>query len=246
MNRRNFAGVAFAMTALMAAVTARAAEPCPPPVVAVSGGTTASTTCPTVALNSYSTTFSTKENPLSQGGMWVNGKANGLKWNNVQSNGAGAFAAGFPTSGHYDDSIAHLAGTFNSNQFAQGTVSRAAGYSTGHEIELLVRFSITANSAKGYEVYWSTNGGIYIVRWNGPLDSFSPLAVADGYYAVDGDTMRVEAVGTTITVFVNGRAILSTTDSSYSNGSPGMGFMPWGDNAVLTNYGWKSFQGGNL
>ncbi len=246
MKRRNFAVVAFAMSGLLAAVAARAAQPCPPPVVSVSGGTTTSTSCPTSSLTNYATTFSTKENPLSQAGVWVNGKLNGGNWNNVQSNGAGAFASAFPTPGHYDDSIAHLAGTFTSNQFAQGTVSRAAGYSVGHEIELLVRFNISSGSAKGYEAYWSTNGGIYIVRWNGPLDSFTPLAVADGFNAVDGDVMRVEAIGTTITVYVNGRAVVSATDSAYSSGSPGVGFMPWGDNAVLTNYGWKSFQAGNL
>jgi len=197
---------------------------------------------------SYSTNFTLTENPISEGGKWINGKLDGIAWNNVQTNGSGAFAAAAQSNGKYDDCIAHINPTFmafNANQYAQGTVYRAAGYMDGHEIELHLRFSTTANNARGYEIYWSTNTGLYIVRWNGPRDSFEPL-VTTSVTAVDGDVLRAEIIGTRITVYRNGTQVLATNDATYSTGQPGIGFCPYPGNTHLTSYGWKNYQAGSL
>jgi hypothetical protein len=232
----------------------RAAEPCPPPLVGVDGGSSASTTCPTSTGSAYSTNFTGTENPLSEGGKWINGKAVGLSWNNVQTVPGKAYAAQFVglSSSRYDDCLAHLNTSFTANQYAQGTVSRVSGYRNPidkHEIELLLRFQLTANSARGYEVLWGQDGEIYVVRWNGPLGSYTALANipdAPGNKAVDGDVLRAEMIGSVIRVYRNGALVLTApADSTYTTGQPGIGFWPTAG-STLSSYGWKNFQAGSL
>ena len=100
------------------------------------------------ASNDFTTSFPLTEDPISQGSIWLNGLADGLDWNNVKTNGSGAFGSNFVTT--FDDDLAHLKTsyrTFANNQVVQGTIFRSAGYFPGtakHECELLFRFSISA------------------------------------------------------------------------------------------------------
>jgi hypothetical protein len=198
---------------------------------------------------SYTTNFPATENPISQGGMWINGKAVGLDWNNVQTTPGKAFAAAFV--GGYDDPIAVLNTTFTANQYAQGTVYRAAGYSpsTNHEIELLLRFRITPDTARGYEILWGHGGELNIVRWNGPYGSYTPLLGTIGPNlgaAVDGDVLRGEIVGNVVRVYKNGTLVATTpADNTFADGQPGIGFWPR-PGATLQSFGWKSFSAGSL
>ncbi len=140
---------------------------------------------------------------------------------------------------------------FTANQFAQGTVSRVAGYrnpSDKHEIELLLRFQITPNGARGYEILWGQDGEIWIVRWNGPLGNYTALnGLPDSAsnMAVDGDVLRAEIIGNAIRVYRNGALVLTASDSTYSNGQPGMGFWPTAG-STLASYGWKTYTAGSL
>jgi subtilisin family serine protease len=198
---------------------------------------------------SYTTNFPATENPISQGGMWINGKAVGLDWNNVQTTPGKAFAAAFV--GGYDDPIAVLNTTFTANQYAQGTVYRAAGYSpsTNHEIELLLRFRITPDTARGYEILWGHGGELNVVRWNGPYGSYTPLLGTIGPNigaAVDGDVLRGEIVGNVVRVYKNGTLVATTpADNTFADGQPGIGFWPR-PGATLQSFGWKSFSAGSL
>jgi hypothetical protein len=63
--------------------------------------------------------------------------------------------------------------------------------------------------------------------------------------AVDGDVLRFEISGTTMTVKRNGVLQFTTTDSSYADGQPGIGFWPT-NGSTLSSYGWKDFQAGEL
>jgi hypothetical protein len=126
------------------------------------------------------------------------------------------------------------------------------GYSASHEIELLLRFSISGHDAYGYEVLWGLSGYLAVVRWNGPLGDYTPIydpGVGSLRVPRDGDVLRAEMDGTIITVKLNG-AIVATVDVSivgavWTSGQPGIGFWPV-DDAIPANYGWKSFEGGNL
>ena len=201
-------------------------------------------------VGNFTTTFATNGNPISEGGKWANGLADGIDWTDCQviTNILSATSAEVTTP-PFNDSIAHLKTsfrTFTPNQFAQGTVHRTAGYTTGHEIELLLRFSITSHSASGYEVYWSTNGGINIVRWNGLINDFVTKTTASPGLANDGDIVRAEIVGSNITVKINGSVVLTDTDTTWTTGQPGVGNNPFGVGFTFFDYGWSSFTAGNL
>jgi chitodextrinase len=195
---------------------------------------------------SYSTTFGASENPISEGGRWINGQATGLDWHNVRTTPGKAFGADFAPG--YDDDIAHLNTSFTPNQYAEATVYRAPGYSPGvnHEVELLLRFKITPHNARGYEVLWSHQGHIAIVRWNGPLGDYTPLLdnVQIGP-AVDGDVLRAEIINGVVRVYRNGTLVATgPPDNTWIDGQPGIGFWPK-PGAIPENYGWRRFEAGN-
>jgi hypothetical protein len=255
MTFRKLLTISSAPGILLWCMASTAATPCPPPQNAVQGGTSVSTPCGSVA---YSTNFSLTENPISEGGKWITGKTTGLDWNNPESNSGKAYASVLSgaTGSRYDDSIAHLSTslqTFNANQYAQGTVYLVSGYSASHEVELLLRFSIAPHNAHGYEVLWGLTGYLAVVRWNGALGSYTPLydpGVGSIPVPKDGDVLRAEISGNTLTVKRNGTTV-ATVDINvaggtvWSSGQPGIGFWPV-DGATPKNLGWKSFQAGNL
>jgi hypothetical protein len=242
----------FATASLFVWSGGRAQTPCPVPQLSVEGGTSAATPCPPPS-TSYTTSFNVTENPLSEGGKWSTGKATGLDWNNPETASGRAVASvrSGVTGSRYDDSVAHLRSTFidfQPNQYAQGTVYRVPAYAPSgkHEVELLLRFDITAHNARGYEVLWGWDGDFAIVRWNGPLGDYTPLYSAILEQLVDGDVVRAEITAGVVRVYKNG-ALKATgpADSAFADGQPGIGFWPV-DNSTPANYGWKDFEAGNL
>ena len=193
----------------------------------------------------YSTSFSSTENPISESGRWINGDTTGLDWANIRTTPGFAFGTQSGSS-QYDDSTAVLSGTWGPNQTVQATVavkSAATGSSVFEEVELRLRTTISAHSITGYEVNCgvsSSSNYIQIVRWNGPLGSFTQL---DGraYHCVNGDVLKATIAGSTITVYLNGTALYSVSDGTYSSGSPGMGFYIQGATGVDANYGFSNF-----
>jgi hypothetical protein len=214
------------------------------------------TATPVAVVPSYSTNFNLTENPISEGGNWVGGKAVGLDWNNPLSAAGKAYASVLSglSGRRYDDSVAHLNAsflTFNANQYAQGTVYRVPGYSPAgskHEVELLLRFQITAHHARGYEVLWGHGGDFAIVRWNGLIGDYKDLGFTGPGpgTAVDGDVLRAEIIGDVIRVFKNGSLVgTGPSDTMWTDGQPGMGFWPV-DSSAPVSYGWKNYEAGNL
>ncbi len=175
---------------------------------------------------SYSTSFNLTENPVSEGGRWR--RANN-RWTNVQTVGGVAFGTNGVTGG-YDDSYALLSG-FGPEQTIEAVVYRDTSLQPGssHEVELLLRFSDDAGNARGYECLFAYYGGFAIMRWNGPPGDFSqPQLVESGYLGrqlVTGDVLKATIVGNTITMYVNGRLMARSIDSTFSHGQPGMGFF---------------------
>lgn len=184
------------------------------------------------SLQSYTTTFSSTQNPISESGRWSNGAAVGLDWHNCASNGTLGF--GHQTNAaNFDDAIAIMTGTWAANHYAQGTVVNSFGgaISGSPEVEVHVRRAMSAHSATGYEfnmaLSGATNGYVTIVRWNGALGDFTTLDQHTGsqYKAVTGDVLKLTAVGTTITAYVNGVQVAQATDATFASGTPGMGFQ---------------------
>jgi hypothetical protein len=214
-------------------------------VVAVGcGQSSAPSTPPTPSIRVYTTNFSLAEEPISENGNWINGQAIGLDWTNARTTPGLAF--GTETgSGGYDDTVALLTGTWGPDQTVEATVYTVhQNANITEELELRLRSSLSANRCTGYEVLFNVLGSIQIVRWNGPLGGFTVLGGPGGPKLTTGDVVKATIVGSTITAYVNGVQKLQVIDSTYSNGSPGMGFFlgRGGAPGMNRDYGFTSFR----
>jgi len=203
----------------------------------------------TGATTSYTTTFPLTENPISEVGGWTNGRTVGVDWSDVRTAGGMAFGTQSGVDG-YNDSLAVLPGTWASDQTAAATVytvNQTAG-DVWEEAEILLRFKITPHSARGYEINFSmrNNGTQYtqIVRWNGPLGDWTPLYDHTIPNLQTGDRVAASIVGSTITTYINDVEIFHVTDSTFTDGNPGLGFFmqkPQGDPASDADYGFSCY-----
>ncbi len=213
---------------------------------ALSSPATATTQAPPAV--SYSTAFLLTENPISENGRWIDGKTIGLDWADVSTTPGLAIGQQSGTSG-YDDATAVLTGFWGNDQAAEATVyTTAQDSSIFEELELRLRTSITPHSITGYEINFSarSDSSAYaqIVRWNGPLGSWTLLDSRGGVqYAIKtGDVVRATVVGNVITAYINGVQVLRVTDNGVSaGGSPGIGFFLQSATGVNGNYGFTSF-----
>ena len=217
---------------------------------------------PTAFARSYTTTFPLTENPISESSNWINGKANGSNWSNVRTTANLAF--GMQSSGGgYDDSTALVTGSWGPNQTVAATVRVVtADGNNNEEVELRVRSSISGNPCPGrttggcltgYEIQYSTessNPYIVIVRWNGPLGSFTNLALKNSSCAIGrcyvqtGDIVKATVNSSNvITMYINGTQVLQATDGTFTAGAPGIGFYTCcsTDTSLNANFGFSSF-----
>ncbi len=198
----------------------------------------------------YTTKFPLTENPISQGGYWMNGKTDGLDWSNVTTTPGLAFGTQSGSSANgYDDSTALLKGTWGPDQSVTATV-RSVNQKGGivyEEVEIRLRSSLSAHNCTGYEINLrslkDSSSYVQIVRWNGPLGSFTYLADMRGvqYGISDGDVIKATIVGNVITAYINNVQVAQATDNTFSGGSPGMGFFLRGATGVNSDYGFTSF-----
>ena len=184
----------------------------------------------------YSTNFTLTEDPISEGGRWINGKTDGGDWSDCATNGSYVYGK-MVTSSNYNDDTCILTGTWGTNQTAFGTIySNVDGGATGEEeAEIRLLSSIIRGENKGYEILIDLNRnngyGIQIVRWNGPRGDYDILTSGNVATGKTGDVLKgtsvVTANSVTIRAYVNDRLIATAVDSSASritSGNPGIGF----------------------
>ena len=148
----------------------------------------------------------------------------------------------------YADSTAVLSGSWGPNQTAQATVfvtTPPPSYAF-EEVEVRLRTTITPNSITGYEINCSVSTDpqksyMQLVRWNGPLGSFTVLKGVTAH-AVSGDILKATINGSTITAYLNGNQMFQYNDSTFTSGSPGIGFYLQGATGVNANYGFSSLR----
>ncbi len=200
-------------------------------------------------VRSYSTRFQTDETPISERGIWLNGKKDGIDWTDIVSRNGVAYGAvtrmgeyerrveqgnqgpdGLP-EGDYDDPTAVLTGSWGKNQHGKARVfSRNQTDKYYQEVEIRLRSSMTPHACTGYEVFWrclkTEEGYAEIVRWNGRVRDFTSLKKNTGarYGVKDGDIVEATIVGNVIKGYVNGVEVISATDDTFASGSPGIGF----------------------
>ncbi len=150
-------------------------------IAAASGGVSGHATLTVVTTTSGrtdTTAFPLTENPIAEGGNWLNGATNGLDWTDVATTGGHAIGDVVADPSHYRDPTAVLTGAWGANQQVTATVYQVNPvYGADTEVELRVRSAISAHSCTGYEVLFRTtvagdpSGQFDMVRWNGPLEA---------------------------------------------------------------------------
>lgn len=181
-------------------------------------------TPPPSAGRRYATTFPGIENPLSEGDAWLH---HGRHWTKVQKKDGLAYGTQSGVGG-YDDSYAYLSG-FAPDHQGEAVVHVAPGISQGpHEAELLLRWSDSTFSARGYECLFNFTGDIQIMRWNGPFGDFTEVGGMAGRRSrrlSTGDVLRARIVGSVISCYINGVLLAQATDRVWTDGQPGIGFF---------------------
>jgi hypothetical protein len=202
----------------------------------------------------YHTDFTRTENPILEGGEWLNGQTDGVDWTDVRTTPGLAF--GTEIGGRrlapqkYDDSTAILKGTWGPNQTVQATVVSVNPNQDGkvwEEVELRLRSSISPHNCTGYEIMFrcSKTPEAYcnIARWEGPLGKFTYLKKMEGskYGVKTGDVVKASMIGNVLTVYINGVQMIQVTDNKFTRGNPGIGFYLEGATGVMGDYGFSSF-----
>ena len=204
-------------------------------------------------VRSYATSFATDEAPLSEGDVWLNGRADGIDWCDVitkdglahgevtrmtvaerraeQGNLAEAEAGASDPVGDYDDPTAVLKGAWGKDQYVQARVfSRNQTSRYFQEVEIRLRTTIEPNSITGYEVFFrclkTDEAYAEIVRWDGKIGTWKSLVrhVGAEFGVQDGDLIEASIVGNVIKGYINGVEVTSAVDDTYATGSPGVGF----------------------
>jgi len=217
-------------------------------------------------VRTYSTDFPLDENPISEAGMWLNGRKDGVDWTDVVTKGGVAYGApsrmdvaerrveqgnlaadDSPPIGDYDDPTAVVAGEWGAVQHAKATVySRDPTDSLFQEVQIRLRTVIEPNLCTGYEVFWrclkSDDGYAEIVRWNGAVGDFTSLRKLFGaqYGVQHGDLVEATIDGDVLKGFINGVEVISATDDVFGAGSPGVGFN-FGVGSTNIDHGFSSF-----
>jgi hypothetical protein len=222
------------------------------------------------SVRSHRTSFELDEDPISEDGLWLNGRTDGVDWCDVVTRGGVAYGAvsrmrvaerrveqgnleeagdaDAAPEGDYDDPTAVLAGEWGANQHARGVVfSRDPTDRYFQEVEFRLRSAIAPNVCTGYEVFFrclkTGEGYAEIVRWNGAIGDFTSLAKLVGaeYGVEDGDVIEATAIGNVLRGFINGVEVISATDDVFAAGAPGIGFNFFvGDTNV--DHGFRSFE----
>ena len=198
------------------------------------------------SVESYSTRFQLNEDPISEGGRWINGRKDGNDWYDVITKNGVAYGA--VTQGDYTDPTALLKGVWGKNQHGKGKVfSRNQTEKYYQEVEIRLRSSLTPQKCTGYEVFWrclkTPKAYVEIVRWNGKVKDWTSLKKYTGaqYGVKDGDLVEATIIGNVIKGYLNGKEMISVTDDTYKEGSPGIGFN-YGVGESNVDFGFTYFE----
>jgi len=216
-----------------------------------------------VFAQTYSTSFSLTENPISEKGKWTGGQtAGGNLWGDVQTSAGMAFGVSEPTT--YGDPTAILTGSWDPDQRAQVTVNiNTTPTVCCHEIEVRLRVTISAKKITGYEVYCSVVPGnkyCHIARWSGPNGLYCNIEPSAPIISMaNGDVLAGTVTGSNpplITGYLNGIQIMQVSDTGneggegsdcapgrpvFTSGSPGIGFYDDKNDNQWNSFGVSNF-----
>lgn len=207
-------------------------------------------------IQTFSTTFSTVENPISDGDKFITATTPGVNWSGVYAGECGCKPvspvavvtqglAQSPNVGNSSagDALAVLTGTWGADQAASAVVSEIS--SSGYE-EIEIHLRVNPATGQGYEISWGLNNAyVLIATWNGGgvsgTGAYTVLLDDTGsQYAISsGDTVSASISGNVISLYHNGQLVTQYTDTNntFTSGNPGFGF----NEGAAGNYGITSF-----
>jgi hypothetical protein len=146
----------------------------------------------------------------------------GANWTSCGGNAGYTVATNAAASSNasVEEAVFWNAASFANDQFAQVTISQMASNSY---IGPAVRCS--TGSGGNYYGFYADTATRYIVRV--VAGAYTSLATTGTGFS-NGDVIRLEVVGTTISAYINGVLWTSVTDSNLTSGSPGM--TSWANN----------------
>lgn len=112
---------------------------------------------------------------------------------------------------------------FPANQYSQMVPAAGAGGSN-FWVGASARVQPTTDPTTPYGYMCGGGGGVwagsvFLYRMNGGSSTLLTTESTTG--APNGSTLKISAVGSTISCYVNGTQVLTTTDSTYATGQPG-------------------------
>jgi hypothetical protein len=158
----------------------------------------------------------------------------GANWT-VTNNGINISANNFVgATGNVNEVAYWSASLFSTSQFSQVTLTALNGTSDFPGVAVLL--SGSGGSTQGYNCVEDTTN-IFIQKITGASNATLTSAATTG---ASGDILRLEAApGGALTCYKNGASVLTTTDTTYASGQPGLFLF----GAVATAKNWS---GGNL
>jgi len=137
------------------------------------------------------------------------------------------------------DALAYYSATWPNDQYAQAKITVSGSAGGGQGAGVAVRIDGTGANYYRAVIDHAASNNVEVAR----VVSSSYTALGQRTTAfTDGDTLRLEVSGTTLTVKLNGSQLGATfSDSNISSGSAGIFFS-----SVETSATWDDFEGGDV
>jgi hypothetical protein len=215
---------------------------------------------PVVLPTSYSTTLSTPEGTLSEGGIWLSGGVTALDWTDFAVSGGFAVPKQSTSSPNFDDSVVILdPAKFNigPNQYASAVIHRSAnGLSGSVECELLLRATFGPHFMTAYEINLNFDGGyLEVINVGGVTSGARGTVLGDfqmqnfgsvGFAIADGDFFEAQIIGSLVSVwlthastrtqYVNNFDVTTLAATYFATGSIGFGNYLASSDYCLTSW----------
>ncbi len=122
------------------------------------------------------------------------------------------------------------ANTFGPDQSSTATYTGTTGNDPNAGVGVLVRLT---SATTGYRCEWF-NGTVYLQKY--PGTSTLTTLTTGASSLTNSDTIKMTATGTTLTCLKNGVSVVSTTDSTYTTGAPGINVYGYNGFASLDDW----------
>ncbi len=178
-------------------------------------------------VNTYTTNFPLTENPMSEGGKWMEGKTVGIDWDSISTTPGLAIGTAGPK--RFADATALLTGSWAPTQTAEAVVLKKSDFHYP-EISLRLRSAMSAHNCSGYEISNSLKSDATRLISSSSVGTV-PWRTSPTWCRTMANSMELppemwsrQRSSETSLPPTNGVKFAQVTDNTYPEGNPGMGF----------------------